>query len=285
MKFYIILLIGAFCLNGCSLGAPQSPLSEDELAQELTEGEVVADSSFENSLFATTDEEVGVSSLLDLANATDVDFFINLAKEDNVDLMEMFILSGKIKGLDELESGTGRTVLHYANSSEMASMLWDIDVFLGYSEKHGKSRSRALYEKAFKIVDLSGQSAHQYMALTGAKGAVVFALEELCSRWSVDLLNQTDLQGRNISHLSVLSGDVVLVDTVSDCKFVEINEKDEGGETALHYAVKTNDAALVYAVVAHEGVDVDYTVKNQSGETALELADASISIILNNQLK
>ncbi|MGH1467925.1 MAG: ankyrin repeat domain-containing protein [Bdellovibrionales bacterium] len=285
MKFYFTLLISVLFLNACSLGDPQAPLKAEEPVEIDAGNETEVEAGSESALFTVANDAVDARNLLDLVNATDVNFFINLVKEDSVDLVEMFISSGRVEGLDELEAETGRSPLHYARSFKMASMLWNRDVVVGYKETQRQRDPRPLYEPAFQVVDFNGQSAHQYMALAGAEGAVSFAIAELCKIWSVSLLNQEDLRGRSMAHLSVLSGDTGVADTISKCRFIKIHEEDENGETSLHYAVRSNSEALVYAVLSHADMDINSMPENGDGKTPLDLAEESSSSALITILK
>ncbi len=62
----------------------------------------------------------------------------------------------------------------------------------------------------------------------------------------------------------------IAVDLMNEDPSIDINAQDDGGFTALHYAVMREDEAIVKSLLAHE--DIKPYLRNKQGYSALELA-------------
>jgi len=93
------------------------------------------------------------------------------------------------------------------------------------------------------------------------------AIEHLFGRG----LSLTALTNSNetLIHYAVSSGNVGLIQWLIDTKQIDINAKDQSGETALHRATRQNNREVV-ELLARNGADL--TIKNNEGLRASEIA-------------
>ena len=84
-------------------------------------------------------------------------------------------------------------------------------------------------------------------------------------------LSLTALTNSNetLIHYAVSSGNVGLIQWLIDTKQIDINAKDQSGETALHRATRKNNREVVELLARNEA---DPTIKNNEGSRALEIA-------------
>jgi hypothetical protein len=81
-------------------------------------------------------------------------------------------------------------------------------------------------------------------------------------------INAKNNSGETVLHYAVEYGSISLTNKLI-AKGIDINAKDNSGDTALHYAAKYDNSSLTNRLIA-EGIDIN--AKNNSGDTALHYA-------------
>lgn len=84
-------------------------------------------------------------------------------------------------------------------------------------------------------------------------------------------LNLSDNAGKNVLHFAVITKNMKTLLFLLNCKGIKVDAKDAGGQTALHYAVKTLSRPQgAIAMLVDAGADA--TIKDNNGTTVLDIA-------------